>query len=199
MPGVRLHATNPIYWSGEGATINLVVETPEPIVVVQKFTPSGAPSTTGRDRSQAPCQACSEFDAYGRPTKIVTHARKAQHLRFDSRGDTIVAPEVYAKLLTVPGLIGPGMAIELVGEVKDPPPLKIGAVDKAKERIIALPLNGDAPASKIQPAQSKYEGEKRILAPFVPVMDAERERLDRIETKKRSEKRKLFVPKKKKG
>ncbi len=183
MPGVRLHATDPLYWSGDGATVTFVVETPAPFVLWKP---------TGRDRSKEPCRTCSTFDAYGMPAQVVTHARKAVHLRFDSRGDTIVAPEIYMQLLAVPGLMGPGLPLEMVEEVKDPPPLFVGAVDKGKERILALPLNGNAPAEKITPAETKYDGEKRIWKPFVPVMDAERERLDRIETKKKAQKRRIF-------
>jgi hypothetical protein len=188
MGGVRLHATNPLYWSGDGTTVTFVVETP---LEFKLFKPGG------RDRSKEPCRTCSTFDAYGLPAQVVTHARKAVHLRFDSRGDTIVAPDIYTQLLGVPGLIGPGLALEMVEEIKDPPPLFVGAVDKAKERILALPLNGHAPADKITPEQTKYQGEQRIWKPYVPVMDRERERLDRIETKKLRERRRIFTPKKK--
>lgn len=188
MPGVRLHATDPLYWSGDGATVTFVVETPQPFILRKP---------EGRDRGKEPCRTCSTFDAYDRPVNVVSHQRKAVHLRFDDRGDTIVAHDIYMTLLGVPGLIGPGLALELVGEIKNPPELIIGAVDKMKERIIALPLNGQGPASKIQPSQNKYQGEQRIWKPYVPIMDAERERLDRIETKKTAERRRIFVPKKK--
>jgi hypothetical protein len=186
MAGIRLHATNPLYWSGEGSTVTFVVETP---LEMKLFKPGG------RDRSKEPCRTCSTFDAFGNPQQAVTHPNKAVHLRFDARGDAIVAHDIYMTLLGVPGLIGPGLALEMVEEIKDPPPLFVGAVDKSKERIISLPLNGQAPATKYSPSQTKYQGEARIWKPYVPVMDRERERLDRIETAKTAEKRTIFVPK----
>ena len=183
MPGIRLHATNPLLRAGEGATTTFVVELP----LEFRLTKPG-----GRDRGSMPCQTC------GTP-----HRRKAVHLRLDSNGDVIVAPDIYTSLLGVPGLLGapgstPAPQLEVHNAVKDPPPLKIGAVDKAKERIVQQPLNQDkTPAQAITPASTKYENEQRIWRPFVPIMDAERERLDRKETKARREKRRLFVPKKK--
>lgn len=175
MSGIRLHATDPLLRAGEGATTTFVVELP---LEFKLFKPGG------RDRANAPCNAC------GTP-----HRRKAIHLRLDGNGDVIVAPDIYLSLLGVVGLVGPQGSLTVVNEVKDPPPLVIGAVDKAKERIVGLPLNtAETPAATITPASTKYENEQRIWKPYVPVMDAERERLDRIETKKKREKRRLFVP-----
>jgi hypothetical protein len=180
MAGIRLHAKDPLLRAGEGSTTTFVVELP---LEFKLWKPGG------RDRALAPCMTC------GTP-----HRRKALHLRLDGNGDVIVAPDIYVSLLGS-GVVGQvGSPLEVVNEVAEPPPLSIGAVDRDKERIVALPLNTDqTPETKVVPGSTKYEGEQRLWKPWVPIVDAAKERIDRIETKKTAERRRIFDMRKRKA
>lgn len=116
------------------------------------------------------------------------HANKAIHLRLDGQGDVIVSVEVFEALRTA--FFG---GMELVNEIASPPPLRIGAVDKDKERIVESPLRAQDAATKINPAETKYQGRDRIQAPFVPVIERLQERLDREEAARLREKRSMFI------
>lgn len=101
----------------------------------------------------------------------------------------IVAPDVYLSLKAIPTMAG----LELVNEVKEPPPLFLGAVHQDKSRIVEVPLDGQSIAPKIVPERTKYEGRDRLHRPFEGVILEALERDDRKQTKKRREKRRLFV------
>ena len=171
MPGVRLH--HPTLRAAEGATLTYVVELPLDYATGNK---PGA-----RDRGNEPCPTCS--DPWGMTKKVVTHRRKALHLWIDAKGDVIVAPAIFEQLKTVPTMAG----LVLVEEVKTPPPLRIGAVNRDKARIVT------ATSEHIAPSKHKYDAEKTMWAPLVPAMDEIRERLDRKETAKKAEKRTIFI------
>jgi len=133
---------------------------------------------------------------YPQPTDCVTcgktHLRKAIHLRLDHNGDVIVALPIYEALKEV--FMG---GLELANEVKAPPPLLIGAVDKDKERIVEAPLNGMKALDKINPAQTKYDGRARLEKPWIPLLDQLNLQLDQEKAASLREKRKLFVVTKK--
>lgn len=157
---------HPTLRSGQDSTVTYVVELPQVYPVPYE------------------CMTCS------RPNQPYVHNNKAIHLRLDSEGCVIVAVDIFAALQTA--FLG---GMELVNEVQSPPALKVGAVDKAKERIIEMPLNvAQTPPAKLTPEANKYQAEARIWKPFVPVMDGIREKFDRIETKKVAEKRRIFTP-----
>lgn len=169
MSGVRLHHAT--YRAAEGATLTYVVELP------QKY-----------HRGYYDCPSCGK-----------QHSHKAIHLRLDGQGDTIVSQQVYKQLatktdgqLSVLDLAG----LQVMNEVKEPPPLIIGAVAKDKERIVEAPLNPQAKAEdKITPGRTKYESRDRMEEVLKPVKEAKLEAKDRAETKKRAEKRRIFTPK----
>jgi hypothetical protein len=168
MSGIRLH--HPTYRAAEGATLTYVVELPLDFKV----------NASGQSRADKPCGTCQK-----------THARKSLHLRLDGNGDVIVSKTIFNRLKTVPLMAG----MELVGEVDKPPAVRIGAVDLDKQRIIEAPLNRDnAAAATIKPGATKYEAERRIWSPFRPIFESLLEHDDREQTKKRREKRTLFVP-----
>lgn len=167
MSGVRLH--HPTFRAAEGTTLTYVVELPLTFTVTK---------VGGRDRGATPCPRCDK-----------PHRNKSIHLDIDAQGDVIVAPAIYETLQTIPTMAG----LELVNEVKNPPPLLIGAVPKDKARIVEAPLSGLPAADIIMPATNRYENRDRMLKPYVPVIEAQEEHLDRKKTAKLREKRKLFV------
>lgn len=160
MSGIRLH--HPTLRAGEGTTLTYVVELP---LEWEAITPT-------RNRSQENCPTCG-----------VPHARKALHLHLDANGDVIVAVPIYTQLLKVPTMAG----LELVHEVKEPPPLSIGAVHRDKNRIV------QATSEHIVPEQTKWQARDKIQAPFVPVLDELNTKLDVVATKKKREKRRIFT------
>ena len=167
MSGIRLH--HPSFRAAEGTTLTYVVELPLSFTVTKEG---------GRDRSAEPCPRCAK-----------PHRNKSLHLDIDANGDVIVAPAIYAQLQTVPTMAG----LEMVNEVKSPPPLFIGAVPKDKSRIVEAPLSGLPAADLITPASNRYENRDRLLAPYQPVVEKLQDEFDRKQTKKQREKRKLFV------
>ena len=121
------------------------------------------------------CPACSKV-----------HANKAIHLRLDANGDVIVSPEVYGKLLGV-HLAG----FELANEVKDPPPLFLGAVAKDKERIVEIPLNAQV-QEQIAPGRTQYESRDLIQAPYAPIIEARQDKQERKVWKRKRQKQRIY-------
>lgn len=116
------------------------------------------------------------------------HERKAIHLRLDSAGDVIVAPEVLEKgraQFTIAGF-------EIANAVSVPPPLFLGAVEQPKFETVEVKLNGNGQRF-YRPGSNRYENRDRIYKPFQPIVDRELERRDRIATAETA-KRRTIVP-----
>lgn len=135
------------------------------------------------------CNSCSDLTVT--PPKIVTHDRKALHLRLDAEGTVIVSPSVYEALRAV-AFAG----METVNDVAEPPPLILGAVEQPKYETIEHKLGGDNSRFYL-PGRTKYEARDRLHAPFQPLVEQKLEEEDRKKTKKLSLKRRLFVPRSK--
>ena len=154
---------HPTLRAGEGTTLTYVVELP---LEWEAVTPT-------RNRANEPCPTCAK-----------PHRRKAIHLHLDSGGYVIVAVPIYEQLKTIPTMAG----LELANEVPEPPPMSIGAVDRDKARIV------EASAQDfIVPGQTKYQARDKIQAPFVPLLDELNTKLDKVATKKKAEKRRIFT------
>lgn len=113
-------------------------------------------------KGQKPCQLCPR----------TTHTTYTVHFRLDQHGCDIVSHEVYAKLLTVPGLGG----MELAGAVLDPPTRVVGAIAQGQLEVIT-PHRADwlAPITR-------WRSRDKMHAPFTPLLEAAAEREDRART-----------------
>ncbi len=102
--------------------------------------------------------------AYDCPSCGKSHERKAIHLRLDSAGDVIVAPQILAELKKLPVMAG----LEVANEVAKPPPLLIGAVERPQTEVIEQLLNADASQSFRRPGLTRHESAAhmgKLLAP----------------------------------
>lgn len=105
---------------------------------------------------------------YACPDCGKTHDRKAVHLRLDSNGDVIVAPAIFTRLQEV-FLAG----MEVVNEVSNQPPLRIGAVELPHREIVEVGLNDQASQRFHRPGRTKHESAARLLTDFRRVLAKE--------------------------
>ena len=122
--------------------------------------------------------------AYECPACLTTHTHKAIHLRLDEHGDVFVHPGIYELLKTV-GLAG----MEFANEVIDGPGQVIGAVELVKRETI----NANGHKRFWVPGRTKYESRDVMHRPFIPVLEAIQEKVDRAITAARAEKRSIFI------
>lgn len=96
-------------------------------------------------------------DPYQCPTCGKLHERKSIHLRLDSGGNVIVSSTVFERLREV-FLAG----MEVAGEVANPPPLLVGAVDSPQTEIVEHLLNAQNEQRFNRPAVSKHDWRPEI-------------------------------------
>ena len=124
------------------------------------------------------CPTCSQ------PNKPVAHAQKALHLRLDANGDCFVSPQMWAAHSFQLGLAG----LTAEGKVTNAPGLLVGAVELPQQETITP--NGDR---HWVPERTKYESEKTVQAPFIPLLTKIAEDYDKERTAKLAEKRSVFI------
>ena len=128
------------------------------------------------------CNACS------RPNAPLVHQYKTIHLRLDAAGDVFVAPGIAELLKKVPTMAGlsvvPG---------RNAPPQTVGAVDQ-KESLIVL-----AGREFYVPTSTKHDAIDRMRRPFQPIVEAIREKKDRVATAAKAERSSTFILGKRRG
>ena len=126
-------------------------------------------------------------EPYDCPSCKMTHLYKSIHLRLDANGDVLVNKGVYQTLLQV-NLAG----MQMMNEVREPPPLYVGAVEQPKYETQTAPLNGQNQRFYL-PGSTKYESQDRMQKPFKPLLEKIAEVIDRKETAAKAEKRSIHV------
>ena len=121
---------------------------------------------------------------YQCPSCRTTHTHKAIHLRLDEHGDVFVAQGIYELLQTV-GLAG----MEFANVVENAPPQFVGAVEQLRRETYTS--NGHK--RFWVPGRTKYESRDLMRKPFIPILDAVAEKVDRKATAEKAKKRRLFI------
>jgi DNA-directed RNA polymerase subunit L len=124
------------------------------------------------------CNNCGKF-----------HDNKAIHFDIDTEGYTILNTVSWEKWKDHLQLAG----FQVVNEVKNPPNLRIGAVDKDRSRIVRRQVNGQIDgAISIQPEMNQYQSRDKIWKPFTPIFEKALEEDDRKQMAKKREKRTIY-------